>query len=230
MALVSCKECGGKLSAKAVRCPHCGAPRKRRAPGCLSVLGYAVLALLFISILHDASKRRDQAAAPVASARETATPAKPRPPAPPKVEAVTEPPVRVLVHDLRCEQNSLNMFEAIGEVQNLDRKPISSVRLVIGFYDVRGRLIDKAEAMADIRPLLYGQRSPFKTYGPTNPEVSQCDVVAVKDGPFGDQLRFEKRSAAAAPAEPARSGRDPMQFYRCPAPDGSLSIQDRPCS
>ncbi len=42
-ALVKCKDCGHKVSKRADKCPHCGAPVKHKSSGCLSVI-----ALLFV--------------------------------------------------------------------------------------------------------------------------------------------------------------------------------------
>ena len=44
MALISCQECQGKISAKARACPHCGAPNKAAQMSSCNVL---LLILLF---------------------------------------------------------------------------------------------------------------------------------------------------------------------------------------
>lgn len=142
-------------------------------------------------------------------------------------QAADQPPVRAVVHDLRCDRNSLQTSEAIGEIENVGTAPMDSAWLVVGFYDRDGRLIDSADSVADIRPLLPDQRSPFKVYGPTNPLVAECRVVAVKDGPYRPQVRFESRTTPTPTSW--RPDFDPMKYYKCPSPDGSIIVQHTPC-
>lgn len=56
MALVSCRECGQKISTEAKTCPHCGVqhptgkPSNNMGIGCLTVIGIIVLAVIIASI------------------------------------------------------------------------------------------------------------------------------------------------------------------------------------
>lgn len=63
MAITTCKECGGQVSDKAEKCPHCGAPIKKplmhRKVGCFSVLIVCVLFLAIMSVAEDYTKRRN---------------------------------------------------------------------------------------------------------------------------------------------------------------------------
>ena len=38
MALIKCSECGGQVSSRAVKCPHCGAPTMSSTPIALGVI------------------------------------------------------------------------------------------------------------------------------------------------------------------------------------------------
>lgn len=53
MALIKCSECGGQVSSRAVRCPHCGAPTVGSSPLALGVaagvLGLAAAMGLLLS-------------------------------------------------------------------------------------------------------------------------------------------------------------------------------------
>lgn len=48
MALIKCKECGGKVSNKADICPKCGAPFKLRVKG---PSGCMMILIVFVSVI-----------------------------------------------------------------------------------------------------------------------------------------------------------------------------------
>lgn len=48
MALIKCKECGGKVSNKADTCPKCGAPFKLRVKG---PSGCMMILIVFVSVI-----------------------------------------------------------------------------------------------------------------------------------------------------------------------------------
>lgn len=228
MAIVACKECGGKVSSKAAKCPHCGAPMRKSTTGCLPVVGVLGLIVFLIAVANDVAKQRGRQQSVAAQ-----TPAPPRQqskpePAQPKPHP-QPPPLKAAIHDLRCSVNSLDMMEAIGEVQNNSQAKLDSVWVLIGFYNSRGQLVDSNDSAAKIRPLLPFQRSPFTVYGPTNPEVKTCQVLAVRAGPFGPQIPFDV--VTAPPPEPStRTYQDPMKYYKCPDKEGTIVVQDRPCN
>lgn len=62
MALKKCRECGSKVSTRAVACPSCGAPIKRKSTtfssgcGCLLMLVFAVLCIVIFSNLPDSPR------------------------------------------------------------------------------------------------------------------------------------------------------------------------------
>ena len=70
MALITCPECGQKISSQANSCPHCGAPAKKVAPaGCrvLAIVFLAFVVLLFIIALCAAPHGSNQSSSPTAA-------------------------------------------------------------------------------------------------------------------------------------------------------------------
>jgi len=55
MALTNCKECGGQISKKAIKCPHCGIKLKKGGSGCLLSFFIAVIVFVGISIYSTSS-------------------------------------------------------------------------------------------------------------------------------------------------------------------------------
>ena len=57
MALIECKECGGKVSSEAEKCPHCGitlinkTPKKKSNNGCFWTVVVGLCFILFLYIL-----------------------------------------------------------------------------------------------------------------------------------------------------------------------------------
>lgn len=69
MAMVVCKECGGKVSDKAATCPHCGAavakPVLKRSYGCGTLIfGVIVIGFLWATIASSLRENSSTASAP----------------------------------------------------------------------------------------------------------------------------------------------------------------------
>jgi len=55
MALTNCKECGGQVSKKADKCPHCGAKLKSGGSGCLWIFLIVVIFFIGYSVFTPSS-------------------------------------------------------------------------------------------------------------------------------------------------------------------------------
>ena len=51
MALKKCKECDHEVSSKAVKCPNCGAPLKRKGMGCGALILFGFLIAMFVGFI-----------------------------------------------------------------------------------------------------------------------------------------------------------------------------------
>lgn len=248
MAIVACKECGGKVSSKAAKCPHCGAPSRKNG-GCLPAVIVLAFCAVLAAVVQDVGTQRQQrdSADHEKASSPTPEPARATSPTPTAPNATSsgippmmarqsnpmpapEPPAtKAVVYDLSCEFNRLGMMEAVGEVENISKETFQSAWVLVGFYDARGRLVDSKDGLAKIQPLLPLQRAPFTIYGPTNPEVTTCRALSVKSGAFGPQVSFEVRSLPR-PEPSSRTYQDPMKYYKCPDKEGTIVVQYRPCN
>ena len=50
MSLIQCKECESKISTKAEKCPHCGAPNRAKTSGCAWLLLFGVILIVVLGV------------------------------------------------------------------------------------------------------------------------------------------------------------------------------------
>lgn len=67
MALIKCDECGGQMSDRALRCPHCGAPARMSSRAIVAVL-LGVTAAVLGGLLAVSSVRSEAGAEPARAA------------------------------------------------------------------------------------------------------------------------------------------------------------------
>jgi hypothetical protein len=65
---------------------------------------------------------------------------------------------------------------ATGHVKNNSGEKTSAVKITASFYAADKSLIDTGWSYAEMTPLLPGQTSGFKVYGPHNQKVKTCSV------------------------------------------------------
>lgn len=169
MALTKCKECGKEISIKADKCPHCGAPAKKKT----SVLTWLVT--IFI-VLWAIGYFSNQSYSPTNNSTSAAQYS--------SAESYT-PPHEVI--SWKCDKEYGFIFVR-GEVKNVSKQSIKNVMAVGEFRTKDGTLVKSEDALIDYNPLLPGQTSPFKTGGTDNPAIINCNLSF--KALFGEQLGY----------------------------------------
>ena len=101
---------------------------------------------------------------------------------------------RLELQSYRCSNAFAGSTKAvvIGEVKNVGSIKLDAVMAKGTFYDASKNVIDTGSAILDVNPLMPGQTSSFKAYGPDNPAVKSCSVVFTKM--FGGEIQTVKKS------------------------------------
>ncbi len=97
-------------------------------------------------------------------------------------------PIKVL--SMECTADSLGNALAVGRVRNQSTKPLSTVKVVARFLTSAGAFIDSGTSYLEVTPLLPGQESSYRIYGPRNPDYGRCGLDAFSAG--GEQILFTR--------------------------------------
>lgn len=147
--MIECPECGGRISASASKCPHCGKARR-------SLLGYFLLmvkALLALAALYiiasmamcawlvgdSASQLSGSGARPPSAARSTAPMSRECPLAQIRIKQFTP-----TIHD-DCRASSCPALRLVGELFN-GCDIAAGVQLKVTARDSQGHVVDSADA------------------------------------------------------------------------------------
>lgn len=166
MALAKCKECGQEISNKAEKCPHCGAPRKKKT-SLFTWIVTIVIALWAIGYFSSPSTTSRSSAPSASSSYSSKSNSDSQP------EVTYGPPLEVL--SWKCEKEYGYVF-VVGEVKNISSESIKNVMAVGEFRTKDGTLVKAEDSLVDYNPLLPGQTSPFKTGGTDNPAITNCNL------------------------------------------------------
>jgi hypothetical protein len=97
------------------------------------------------------------------------------------------------IQSWNCQNASAgsSMMVVVGEVKNVGSAKLDAIQAKGNFYTKDGALIDTGSAILDTNPLMPGQTTTFKAYGPRNSAVSTCSISFTHI--FGKPVRsFEK--------------------------------------
>lgn len=106
---------------------------------------------------------------------------------PPPTPEPTGPVLDLL--SLRCTEDSIGNAIATGEVRNISTERLGAVKVTASFRTESGDLLEQEHSYLSIKPLLPGQSSGFKVYGPKNPLYKACEVNAFTEG-WATRLSF----------------------------------------
>lgn len=177
MALMTCKECGKKVSRNAQKCSQCGVPIKRKTPPFLwlAILGggvcLLVLGFFFITSTNSPPSKPTQLPDP------SPTPATAPSPDTRQLELISR----------KCGKENTNVF-IIGEVKNISSESLAKVIAVGKFQTKDGELVKSVETVIDSNPILPGHTSGFKVGGADDPSITDC-YLSFKNS-SGQQLMY----------------------------------------
>jgi len=167
MALMSCKECGRKVSRNAKKCPQCGVRIKRNIP----LFAWPAIFVVFLSAIgyfYFSSK-----SSPPSNANQPALP---------------ESDLRPLeLISRKCGKENINVY-VIGKVKNISSESMKNVTAVGRFRTKDGSLVKTEETIIDSNPILPGQTSSFKVGGPDDPTITDCYLSFKNQS--GQQLNY----------------------------------------
>ena len=131
MGLLQCPDCGHEVSSSAARCPHCGRPSRRRAPG-IELSGILVIAVVCAGVLI--WRLSSQSAPPVESAHPSA-------------------PETVLAQPSRAGQGldaviGYNRKLALFRLENRDAYPWSHCQLSVNAHGISSGYTHELESIA----------------------------------------------------------------------------------
>lgn len=178
MALVKCRECGQEISKEAEKCPHCGAPQKKKTSLFTWIVTIAIVlwAIGYFSSPSITSRSSTPSASSSYSSKSNSYS---------QPEVSYSPPLEVL--SWKCEKEYSYVF-VVGEVKNVSSESIKNVMAVGEFRTKDGTLVKAEDSLIDYNPLLPGQTSPFKTGGTDNPTISNCNLSFKTL--FGNQIGY----------------------------------------
>lgn len=215
MALMTCKECGRKMSRNAKKCTQCGVPIKRKTPlffVWLAILGVVLSASGYFYITSKSS--------PPAIASKSSPPADSKPPSLPA--APDTRPLELLSR--KCGKENINVF-IVGEVKNISSESMEKVMAVGKFRAKDGTLVKSEEASIDLNPILPGQTSPFKVGGTDDPGITDCYLSFKNQA--GQQLNYVSTNDRQKEEQQIREAQTLLSTlgYRVGDVDGILGTQ-----
>ncbi len=177
MSLITCKECGRKVSDHATYCPHCGAsPHKIsmemevRLIILLIVMVIGLIILTKMPRVHDLifqnwARKESVFSFPVASLEVTYS------------QSYKPLPDRIAV---------------AGQVKNIDTKILPDVEVSVRWYDKSGLLLSTDVDQVNTNPIMPGRVGSFEVISIYNPDMADY-VLSFRTASGGDIAVIQKR-------------------------------------
>lgn len=155
-----CKYCDKQISASATYCEHCGAQlrqNERSSPKIdwIRITVYTLGGLFLLGVVSSAldfNRRELQRSDSDLSRNST---------------SIASSESLALTSSQGYISSSYLIVE--GEVENTSNHPLDDVVAVVSCYDKNGQFINSDDALIEYKPILVGQRSPFKVMVNNNP-------------------------------------------------------------
>lgn len=213
MALIKCPECGMQISTQADRCPHCGAPAKKKTGGCALLVAVLFGVVLVVGLARSCSAGPSSSATPAIAAEDEADRAARFNAAKAKFEASIAAKYQELLAcqksgDLEGELRLVRQFE---NLKRLDYQAVAVIAKDAHTADDLARLAKAAPTDFQSIAACYGEL--HRLY----PENAEYAAQAAKSAEAWKLRQItlaeeEKTAAAEAARRAARQARIERQF------------------